>query len=132
MLAIDHAAGASPARTRRIEAERADALLDDSFNLPFPFIGRELGIAELDDVFRTPVQSDTPTLFCAGTLDGRTPVSNADAALRGFPNGQLIVVEGMGHDEPTVLLDAHMGFLQGRDIEDERLGMPFNFDTIAS
>ena len=132
MLAMDHAAGASPARTRQIEAERADALLDDSFNLPFPFIGRELGVAELDDLFRTPVQSDTPTLFCAGTLDGRTPVSNAEAALRGFPNGQLIVVEGMGHDEPTVLLDAHMGFLQGRDVEDERLGMPFRFDAIAS
>ena len=132
MLAMDHAAGASPARTRQIEAERADALLDDSFNLPFPFIGRELGVAELDDVFRTPVQSDTPTLFCAGTLDGRTPVSNAEAALRGFPNGQLIVVEGMGHDEPTVLLDAHMGFLQGRDVEDERIGMPFKFDAIAS
>ena len=70
MLAMDHAAGASPARTRQIEAERADALLDDSFNLPFPFIGRELGVTELDDAFRTPVQSVRPTLFCAGTLDG--------------------------------------------------------------
>lgn len=131
MLAMDHAAGASPERTRRIEAERADALLDDSFNLPFPFIGEELGVTELDEVFRTPVQSDTPTLFCAGTLDGRTPVSNAEAVLRGFPNGQLIVVEGMGHEEPAVLLDALVEFLKGRDVAVERLAVPFRFDAIA-
>lgn len=131
MLAMDHAAGASPERARRIEAERAGALLDDSFNLPFPFIGRELGVTELDEAFRTPVQSDTPTLFCAGTLDGRTPVSNAEAALRGFPNGQLIVVEGMGHEEPAVLLDAQLQFLEGRDVAGERLAIPFKFDAIA-
>ncbi|MYD99340.1 MAG: alpha/beta fold hydrolase [Gammaproteobacteria bacterium] len=128
MLAMDHAAGASPERARRIEAERADALLDDSFNLPFPFIGEELGVTELDDAFRTPVQSATPTLFCAGTLDGRTPVSNAEAVLRGFPNGQLIVVDGMGHEEPTVLVDAQVGFLNGRDVAVERLVIPFAFD----
>lgn len=129
MLAMDHAAGASPERTRRIEAERAAALLDDSFNLPFPFIGEELGVTELDDAFRTPVHSATPTLLCAGTLDGRTPVSNAEAVLRGFPNGQLIVVEGMGHEEPAVLLDAQVGFLQGLEVAVERLVIPFAFDS---
>lgn len=130
MLAMDHAAGASPERSRRIEVERVDALLDDSFNLPFPFIGKDLGVAELDDAFRTPVASDTPTLFCAGTLDGRTPISNAEAALRGFPNGQLIVVEGMGHDEPALLFDAQVGFLKDRDLAVERLVLPFAFDPI--
>ena len=130
MLAMDHAAGASPERSRRIEEERVDALLDDSFNLPFPFIGKDLGVAELDDAFRTPVESDTPTLFCAGTLDGRTPISNAEAALRGFPNGQLIVVEGMGHDEPVLLLDAQVGFLEDRDVTVERLVLPFAFDAM--
>lgn len=132
MLAMDHAAGASPERTRRIEVERTDALLDDSFNLPFPFIGRALGVTELDDAFRTPVQSATPTLFCAGTLDGRTPVSNAEAALRGFPNGQLLVVEGMGHEEPTVLLGTFEAFLKDRDRVDERFELPFAFDPIPT
>ena len=131
MLAMDHAAGASAERSHRIEVERVDALLDDSFNLPFPFIGKELGVAELDEAFRTPVQSDTPTLFCAGTLDGRTPASNAEAALRGFPNGHLIVVEGMGHDEPALLLDPQVGFLEDRDIAVERLVLPFAFDHIG-
>ena len=130
MLAMDHAAGASPERTRRIEAERADALLDDSFNLPFPFIGEALGVTELDDAFRTPVVSDTPTLFCAGTLDGRTPVSNAETALRGFPNGRLIVVEGMGHEEPTLLLRTFEAFFKDREIRVEQPVLPFTFDSI--
>ena len=130
MLAMDHAAGASPERSHRIEEERVDALLDDSFNLPFPFIGEELGVTELDDAIRTPVESDTPTLFCAGTLDGRTPVSNAEAALGGFPNGHLIVVEGMGHDEPALLLDPQVGFLADRDVAVERLVLPFAFDPM--
>lgn len=131
MLAMDHAAGASPERSRRIEVERVDALLDDSFNLPFPFIGKDLGVAELDDAFRTPVESDTPTLFCAGTLDGRTPISNAEAALRGFPNGQLIVVEGMGHEEPALLLDAQVGFLRSEEVPVDRLLIPFSFDVVV-
>ena len=130
-LAMDHAAGASPNRMRRIEAERVGALLDDSFNLPYPFIGRELGVDELDDAFRAPVRADTPTLFCAGTLDGRTPVSNAEAVSDGFPNNQLIVVEGMVHEEPDLLLDVFEEFLKGEEVQTERLVMPFTFDAIA-
>ena len=129
-LAMDHAAGASPDRARRIETERVGALLDDSFNLPYPFIGKELGVDELDDVFRTPVESDTATLFCAGTLDGRTPVSNAEAVLDGFPNGQLIVVEGMVHEEPELLLDVSMEFVKREELEVERLSLPFAFGAV--
>lgn len=129
-LAMDHAAGASPERARRIESERVDALLGDTFNLPYPFIGKEFGVGELDDDCRAPLQADTPTLFCAGTLDGRTPVSNAEAVLRGFPNGQLIVVECMAHEEPDVLLDVFLEFLKGEEVETVRLEMPFGFDAV--
>ena len=129
-LAMDHAAGASPQRLRRIETQRPTALLDDTFNLPYPFIGRELGVDEIDDVHRTPVQSDTPTLFCAGTLDGRTPVSNAKAVLRGFPNGHLVVVEGMVHEEPALLLDPFVAFLKGETVEAGRLAIPFTFEAV--
>ena len=129
-LAMDHAAGASPERVRRIESERGDALPDDSFNLPYPFIGQELGVEEVADGFRAPIRSDTPTLLCAGTLDGRTPVSNAEAVMRGFPNGHLIVVEGMTHEEPALLLDTYVEFLNGEEVG-ERLVLAFAFDTIA-
>ena len=131
-LAMDHAAGASAERLHRIETERRNALLDDSFNLPYPFIGEQLGVDEVDDAFRTPVQSDVPTLFCAGTLDGRTPVSNAEATLRGFPNGRLVVVDGMVHEEPPELLDRFMAFLADAEVGDEPLALPFGFDAIQS
>ena len=128
-LAMDHAAGASAERHRRIEAERKTALLDDSFNLPYPFIGDELGVEELADEYRSPVRSDTPTLFCAGTLDGRTPVSNAESVLGGFPNGHLIVVEGMVHEEPSSLLDPFVAFLNDGGIGAEGLELPFGFEA---
>ena len=100
MLAMDAASGASPERIRQIEAERREALLDDAFNLPFPCVGDVIGVDDLGAGFRTPVQAQTPTLFCCGTLDGRTPISNARAVMRGFPNAHLIVVEGASHETP--------------------------------
>ena len=131
-LAMDYTSGASAERTRLIEAQRPGALLDDSFNLPFPFIGDALGVADLGDDFRSPAQSDVPTLFCAGTLDGRTPVSNAQAARRGFPNSRLIVVEGATHETPPVLLDPQIAFLQGEDPSVERLHRPFAFNPFPA
>ena len=127
-LAMDYASGASAARMVLIEAQRANALLDDSFNLPFPFVGGALGVDDLGDDFRAPVESDTPTLFCAGTLDGRTPIANAREVQRGFRNSHLIVVEGMTHELPTLLLDSQTNFLQGVEPGVERLSRPFAFN----
>ncbi len=131
MLAMDAASGASPERSRQIEAERGKAVLDDAFNLPFPFVADVIGVDDLGAEFRTPVEAQTPTLFCCGTLDGRTPISNARAVMRGFPNAHLIVVEGTGHETPNLLLDAQVGFLAGEDVRVERLSRPFAFDPIA-
>ena len=127
MLAMDAASGSSADRLATIEQQRQTALLDDSFNLPFPFVAEELGVADLGDTFRTPVKTDTPALFCCGTLDGRTPVSNAQAAMKGFPNSHLIVVEGASHETPDVLLDPQMAFLRGEEVSVERLVKPFSF-----
>lgn len=128
MLAMDCASGATGERMAAIESQRAEALLDDTFNLPFPFVGDVMGITDLGDAFRAPVVSDTPTLFCCGTLDGRTPIANAVAARGGFANSNLIVVEGASHETPTVLLEPQLRFLRGEDVEDTRLHIPFKFD----
>ena len=82
---------------------------------------------DLGDDFRAPVESDAPTLFCAGTLDGRTPIANAEEVRRGFRNSRLIVVEGMTHELPVLLLDSQTDFLQGVDPGVERLSRPFAF-----
>jgi hypothetical protein len=36
-------------------------------------------------------------LLISGTLDGRTPVSNAEGVLKGFPNGKHVILEGASH-----------------------------------
>ncbi|MDE0452767.1 MAG: alpha/beta fold hydrolase [Gammaproteobacteria bacterium] len=127
-LAMDYASGGTAERMRLIESQRADALLGDSFNLPFPFVGDSLGVDDLGDDFRTPVESDAPTLFCAGTLDGRTPIANAKEVRHGFRNSHLIVVEGMTHELPALLLDSQTEFLQGLKPGVERLSRPFAFN----
>ena len=131
-LAMDYASGASAERSRSIEAQRRDALLDDSFNLPFPFVGDALGVDDLGRDFRAPVQSDVPTLFCAGTLDGRTPIANAEAARRGFTHSHLVVVEGATHETPALLLDHQTEFLQGKDPRVDRLVRPFAFNPFRA
>ena len=129
MLAMDFASGATPERMRRIETERRHALLDDSFNLPFPYVGDVLGVEDLGDDFRKPVTTGTPTLFCAGTLDGRTPISNAEAVRKGFTESQLVIVEGASHQVPDILIEPEIRFLRDKDIEAERLTVPFSFDS---
>ena len=131
-LAMDYASGASVERSRLIEAQRGDALLDDSFNLPFPFVGDALGVNDLGDDFRAPVQSDVPTLFCAGSLDGRTPIANAEAARHGFPQSHVVVVEGATHETPTLLLDVQTAFLRGEDPDVVRLARPFAFNPFRA
>ena len=131
-LAMDYASGASAERSRLIEAQRHEALLDDSFNLPFPFVGDALEVDDLGEDFREPVQSDVPTLFCAGTLDGRTPISNAESARRGFPHSHLVIVEGATHETPTLLLDLQTSFLCGEDPRVDRLARPFAFNPFRN
>ena len=130
MLAMDSASGATPARLAAIESQRKDALLDDVFNLPFPFIGEELGIDDLGDAFRAPLSSDVPTLLCSGTLDGRTPIANAVAVKEGLGNARHLVVEGASHETPDVLLEEHLRFLQGQEPTAERLVKPFAFEPL--
>ena len=131
-LAMDYASGASSERLELIEAQRQEALLDDSFNLPFPFVGDALSVDDLGDDFRAPVQSDVPTLFCAGTLDGRTPISNAEAARRGFAASYLVIVEGATHETPNLLIDLQSDFLCGKDPSVDKLVRPFAFNPFLA
>ncbi len=116
MLAMDYASGATAARSALIESQRASALLDDTFNLPIPFVGEQLGVADLGDDFRAPIVSSVPTLFCSGTLDGRTPIANAEAAMAGFGQAQHVIVEGTSHEVPEVLWPTQAAFLAAEEL----------------
>jgi pimeloyl-ACP methyl ester carboxylesterase len=96
---MDCSSGASPERLARIEREAGRCLLGDGANFPFPQISAAWGNPDLGEAFRAPVRSSVPVLFVSGTLDGRTPVSNADEVQIGFPNGQQFIIDGAAHGD---------------------------------
>ena len=114
---VDAATGATPARTELIRAQAATALLGDAMNFPFPEINEVWGVPDHGDAFRAPVQTDVPTLFVGGTLDGITPVAQTREIMRGFSNARLLTVENGGHNSqlrPPEVATALAGFFAGR------------------
>ena len=96
---MDCSSGASPERLARIESEAGKCLLGDAANFPFPGIGDAWGNPDLGEAFRAPVRSSVPVLLVSGTLDGRTPVSNADEVQAGFTNSLRFIIDGASHGD---------------------------------
>ncbi|HEX6648060.1 MAG TPA: alpha/beta hydrolase [Pyrinomonadaceae bacterium] len=126
---MDCASGQTAARRERIAREAKGTLLEDLFNFPFPDICQEWNAPDLGDEFRSPVRSDVPVLFISGTLDARTPVSNAEEYLTGFKNGTHMIIEGAVHSDPLFLSspkikDGMMEFLRGQPVTVTRISLP--------
>ena len=73
-----------------------------------------------------------PVLLISGELDGRTPVSNAEAAAAGLIDIRHLLIENAGHDDAVWLApgvaDRIAEFLAGATQSDERLaGPPLEF-----
>jgi pimeloyl-ACP methyl ester carboxylesterase len=49
------------------------------------------------------VKSDVPALFISGTLDGRTPISNAEEYAAGFSRAHHLILDGAVHSDPLFL-----------------------------
>ena len=85
---------------------------------------------DLGPDFRGPLQSKVPALFISGTIDGRTPVGNAEEIKAGFPNGIHIVVENAGHGDREMLMatpevrEAVGAFLKGRPVSLRQAALP--------
>ena len=124
--AMDAASGASPERQAQVAREARETLLGDAITFPGPVQATALGVPDLGPAFRQPVVSDVPTLFISGTLDGRTPVANAERARAGFATSAALVIEGAGHSDPLFLgsplvLDRMLAFFGGHEVADETL-----------
>ena len=110
--------------------DRPKALLthfDLSFGR-FPEVLAAFGV-EPDPLLSQPVYSTKELLIIAGTLDGRTPLSNADTVYHRFPNARLITVQNASHDDlvDSEVLDWMIQFLDGHPISDTTLYRPFEF-----
>jgi pimeloyl-ACP methyl ester carboxylesterase len=94
----DCAAGSSPARMQLVRAQSRTALLGYA-TLDFAEACDGWGTNELDRSYRAPVKSKVPTMFISGSLDGRTPISNAEEVRKGFPNSSHLIVDGASHGD---------------------------------
>jgi pimeloyl-ACP methyl ester carboxylesterase len=91
------ASAASQGRYRIIKKQARQTLLSDAVNFPFPGVCEAFGNPQMGPAYRTPVKSNLPVLLISGTMDGRTPVSNAEEIRRGFANSKHIIIEGASH-----------------------------------
>ncbi|NBC18811.1 MAG: alpha/beta fold hydrolase [Bacteroidetes bacterium] len=136
--AMDAASGMSAERRARYLRERDETLLGDAINFPYPDLADALGVPDLGPTFRAPVQSDVPVLLISGTLDGRTPVRNAEDVRAGFPNSTHLVLDGAGHSDPLFLSSPRIlammkAFLQGEAVADTVITLPpVEFDPIET
>lgn len=125
-LAMDCASGATAERLALIERQAAGTLLADAINFPFPEICRGVGVPDLGDDFRAPVRSEVPALVISGTMDGRTPPTNAETLLPYLPNARHLVIENAGHSDPLFLsspeiLETMLRFARGEKVSSRQI-----------
>ncbi len=128
-LAMDCASGVSPGRFARIQREIPDSLFGHSMNFLSLNVCPELGIPDLGESFRAPVRSNMPVLCISGEMDVRTPPSNAEAVLEGFPNGHHVIISRAGHDDDLwisspKIAECIIAFFQGRPVPYQRIELP--------
>ncbi len=122
-VAMDCASGVDRSWLQKIAQQAQSTTLGDAIDFPFPEIcpaGFDLG-----DEFRKPVRSDIPVLLISGTLDGRTPPSNAEEVLPYLKKAQQLVIDGAGHSDPLFLsspeiLIAMKTFMRGEKLAKNR------------
>ena len=126
---MDCASGLTAVRSERIGREARETLLEDGANQIFPDICETWKAPDLGDSFRAPVRANVPVLFISGTLDARTPVSNAEEYRTGFPNSTHLIIEGAVHSDPLFLSspkikDAMLEFLKGVPVTTTKITLP--------
>ncbi len=139
-IAMDCASGISKKRFAQIEREKQTAIYANAINMPFPEICSAINYKNLGKSFRRQVKSKVPVLFISGTLDGRTPVSNAEAAIKGFKNNSHLIIDGAGHSDPLFLSspkikDTMMKFMGRKklpSIINIEMEKPFRFVSIPT
>jgi pimeloyl-ACP methyl ester carboxylesterase len=72
------------------------------------------------------VKASVPVLFISGTLDARTPISNAEEYRAGFPNSTHIIIENAVHSDPLFLSspkikEGMLEFLKGQPVTTTRI-----------
>lgn len=125
--ATDLASGISPGRLALVRREAKTAVLGEALNFPMPQLLGVVPGVDLGEAFRAPLQINHPALLIAGTLDGRTPMSEQDEVAAQFTRKSRVIVENAGHN----VFEAHpdvqgllVRFFRGEAVADTRLSLP--------
>jgi len=125
--ATDLASGISPARLALVRREAKTAVLGSALNFPMPQLLGVVPGVDLGERFRSPLRIEHPALLVAGTLDGRTPMSEQDEVAAQFQRKSRVIVENAGH----TVFEAHpdvqgllVKFFRGEAVADTRLSLP--------
>lgn len=125
--AMDLASGVSPRRLAMIRREAKTAVLGEALNFPMPQLLGVVPGVDLGEGFRAPLTIDHPALLVAGTLDGRTPMSEQDEVAAQFTRKSRLIVENAGHNvwesHPEVQ-DRLVRFFRGEALADTTLSLP--------
>ncbi|HEY5884721.1 MAG TPA: alpha/beta hydrolase [Pyrinomonadaceae bacterium] len=134
---MDCTSGISKERRTRVARESRTTLLEDLMDFPFPDVCSAWGNPDAGDWFRSPAKSTVPTLFISGTLDVRTPPSNAEEVRRGFVNSSHLIIDGAVHSDPLFLSspgiqDVMLEFMNGRKIATTTIALaPLKFTPVS-
>ncbi|HCT56334.1 MAG TPA: hypothetical protein DGD08_03885 [Gemmatimonas aurantiaca] len=129
-LAMDLASGASRARRSLVQNGERRSVLGSALNFPWTTLeAADFGVPDLGDAFRAPLRSATPTLFISGSMDGRTPPSNADEVRRGFRRATTLLLDGAGHDDDLWVASPRIAevlarFLNGETVASDTITTP--------
>ena len=125
--ATDLASGISPGRLAVVRREAKTAVLGEALNFPMPQLLGVVPGVDLGEGFRASFRIDHPALLVAGTLDGRTPMSEQDVVAAQFQHKSRVIVENAGHN----VFEAHpdvqgllVRFFRGEAVADTRLSLP--------
>ncbi|MFQ6029126.1 MAG: alpha/beta fold hydrolase [Dehalococcoidia bacterium] len=135
---VDCASGATMARRAQIQQETQGTLLGNAINGVQFELCDSLEYSDLGDQFRADLQTQVPVLLVSGSLDARTPVSNAEEVLKGLAEGQHLILEGVSHDFALgdelflQFIQTQSQFLMGGPLATERIIAPFQFDSVAN
>lgn len=128
-LIMDCSSGISAKRRQQIALEAKITLLSDVMDFPFPDVCKEFEFNDLGEKFRSPVKTNIPALFISGTLDVRTPPSNAEAVRKGFKTSEHLIIDGAVHSDPLFvsspkIKDVMIEFMKGQRISTDKIELP--------
>ena len=132
-VAMDSASGINKTRWQQVLKEAKSSLVGRTTNFPYPDINDLVPVRDLGDDFRQEITNSTiPSMFIAGTFDGRTLYQSQIELAQGFKNSHVLTIEGGGHN--VYMTSPQIGekvvqFLQGKTVKSQTIQLAaLNFE----